>query len=94
MITVLRRVAFLLLILGLQYQLWYGDGGIVARQRLEAKLAELREQNSALAARNERLRETIRELEEGGEALEEKVRRHYNWIRGDEVLFLLPEKEE
>ncbi|WP_217126905.1 FtsB family cell division protein [Hydrogenophilus thiooxidans] len=91
MVTALRRLAIFLLVLGLQYQLWFGEGGIVARQRLEAKMAELRAQNAALEARNERLREVIRQLETGGEALEETVRRQYNWIRSDELLFMVPE---
>ncbi len=89
----LLRAALLLLFLGLQYQLWYGEGGIFARQRLEARIADLREQNAALLARNERLREHIRQLEQGGEALEEAARRHFNWIGEGEILFLLPERQ-
>lgn len=90
----LLRALLLLMLFGLQYQLWYGEGGIMARQRLEARIADLHEQNAALLARNEQLREQIRQLEEGGEALEEAVRRHFNWIRQEELLFVLSERQQ
>ncbi len=90
MLVTLLRVALVLLLLLLTHQLWYGEGGILRRNALQARIAELQQQNEALAQRNERLAAEIRELREGGPVVEEHARRLFNWVREDELLFLLP----
>jgi cell division protein FtsB len=81
-------LAFLgLLLVWLQYRLWFGDGGLAEQHRLDSKLEELREQNAELQARNQRFAHEILELREGTEAIEERARSELGLIRQGEIFY-------
>ena len=61
-------------LLGMQYKLWLGDGGIFQWHHLEKKLATQSTENSKLIARNRALEADINELKNGDQALEEQAR--------------------
>ncbi len=92
----------LLLVLGLQAKLWFGDGGILALHRLEDQIqarkaanARLRERNAALAAEVEDLRRAHRpgtpSDDPAMDAIEERARLEMGMIREGETFFLVVE---
>ena len=86
-------VALLLLLLGLQYRLWFGDGSLESIAEIKREIRELEQTNARLAGRNERLAFEIQSLKEGGEAIEERARSDFGLIREGELFYLLVEPE-
>ena len=75
------------LLLGLQYPLWVGKGSWTKVWELERTLAQSREQNAKLKARNDALDAEVRDLKEGMDAIEERARLELGMIRKDEVFY-------
>ncbi len=75
------------LLLGLQYPLWIGKGSWTKVWELERVLAQSREANAKLKARNDALDADVRDLKEGMEAIEERARLELGMIRKDEVFY-------
>src|SRR5271169_6560095 len=63
----LRTVAiiFVLLILALQYPMWFGKGGWLQLRELNAQVAAQRRTNADLKARNQALDADVRDLKQG-----------------------------
>ncbi|MCB1877580.1 MAG: cell division protein FtsB [Chromatiales bacterium] len=76
-----------LLLLALQYPLWFGDGGYRDLKRLRAELAELREEIRGLKERNGALEAEVRSLADQSEAIEERARSELGMIRDGEVFY-------
>lgn len=89
----LRWVTLLLLglVVGLQYQLWFGVGGVKDVQRLEKAVASQEKLNSGLQARNDRLAAEVQDLKQGREAVEERARLELGMVKPDEVFYQLVE---
>ena len=77
------------LIVALQYPMWLGKGGWLQVREYDRQLAEQREQNAKLKARNEALDADVRDLKNGYEAIEERARSELGMIKQDEVFFQL-----
>lgn len=75
------------LVLALQYPLWLGKGGWTRVWDLERSLAQQRETNAKLKARNDALDAEVRDLKQGTEAIEEHARLELGMIRRDEVFY-------
>lgn len=86
-------VALLLLLAGLQYKLWWGEGSRAEIRQLQQTLAAQRAENDRLRGRNEALAAEVTDLKEGLEALEERARWEMGMIRQEEKFFLLLEAE-
>ena len=69
----------------LQYRLWFGDGGLVELARLDSAV-EVQE-NVRLHALNATLEAEVRDLKSGLEAVEERARRELGMIGRDETFF-------
>ncbi|WP_100640446.1 septum formation initiator family protein [Marinobacter salexigens] len=80
------------LILLLQVRLWIGEGSFAQVWALERSIAEQREENAALATRNERLYAEVRNLRNEQGAVEERARMNLGLIRDDETFFLVVEQ--
>ena len=80
---------FAALILALQYPMWRGKGGWLQVREYDRQVAEQREQNAKLKARNEALDAEVRDLKTGYDAIEERARNELGMIRQDEVFFQL-----
>jgi cell division protein FtsB len=78
---------FAALILALQYPMWLGKGGWLQVREYDRALAEQREQNGKLKARNEALDADVRDLKTGSEAIEERARSELGMIKQDEIFF-------
>ncbi len=73
----------------LQYQLWNGEDGIKAVERLTERIAEQQAENETLLERNLVLEAEIIELKKGLETVEERARQELGMIKDDETLYLI-----
>jgi len=82
----------LALLLGLQYPLWFGKGGLLRVGELEQQLEDQRLINRELEARNASLEADVRDLKSGYEAIEEHARNELGFIKEGEVFVQTPDK--
>jgi len=75
------------LILALQYPLWIGKGSWMRVWELDRSLAQQRDTNARLKARNDALDAEVRDLKQGLDAIEERARLELGMIRKDEVFY-------
>ena len=85
----MKRLAAVLavLLLAIQWPLWFGRGGWLRAWDLQRQLDSQRSSNSALEVRNAALSAELRSLQQGREAIEERAREDLHLMRGDEVFF-------
>lgn len=92
------RLLFLVLfvLVGLiQYPLWLGKGGWFKVWDLQRQVAEQRETNEGLRARNAALEAEVRDLEGGTGAIEERARGELGMMREGEVfVHILPQNTQ
>ena len=77
----------LLVLIGLQYKLWMGDGSVLQWMQLQKKLTLQQEKNQQLEARNRVIEANIRELHSGEQALEEQARFELGMVKEGEVYY-------
>jgi cell division protein FtsB len=77
----------ILLILLLQYRLWYGDGGIAEINAYQLRLEDLKEQVEEKRVRDEALYAEVEDLRKGQESLEERARDELGMIKESETFF-------
>jgi cell division protein FtsB len=75
------------LLIALQYPLWLGKGSWSRVWELDRSLAQQRDNNAKLKARNDALDAEVRDLKQGMEALEERARLDLGMIRKDEIFY-------
>ena len=80
-------IILILALIGLQYKLWLGDGGIFQWVNLEKKLTVQANENDKLAARNRAIEADIIELQSGDQALEEQARYELGMVKNDEIYY-------
>jgi cell division protein FtsB len=76
----------------LQIRLWTGTGGMPEVWRLQARVADQRAENDALAQRNDALAADVADLKDGREAVEERARSELGMTRPAEVFYQVIEK--
>lgn len=83
-------LALVLSLAGLQYHLWFGDGGLLELHTIttradtqEAKVNVLRERNAQLTAE-------VVDLKTGLDAIEERARNDLGMVRNDEQFLWVP----
>nr|WP_163503951.1 septum formation initiator family protein [Halomonas socia] len=74
----------------LQYQLWFGDGGVAELADIRARADALEAQNVPLRARNARLAAEVIDLQTGLDAIEERGRSDIGMVRADEQFYWVP----
>lgn len=83
-----RLIAILtLLLLVLQYKLWFGDGGLLKNRELAQSVAIQQQENKTLKERNAALEAEVRDLKTGSEAIEERARTELGMIREGETFY-------
>ncbi len=89
----LRYVALLLLILliALEVKLWVGQGGMAEVWRLEKSVAEQKQKNEELKARNDALAAEVANLKDGNEAIEERARSELGLVKPGEKFYQVVE---
>ncbi|NHO86999.1 cell division protein FtsB [Pseudoteredinibacter isoporae] len=84
----------LLLLLGLQYRLWVGEGSLAHIDRLERELEQQEQTNERLKQRNKLLEIEVEALRKGNEAIEEKARRDMGMIKEGETFYMVVEPKD
>lgn len=85
----LALAALCLVLAGLQYRLWLGDGGVVDTRRLQQAVDEQAAANTKLQQRNAVLEAEVADLRNGGAAIEAHARSELGMIRKDETFYLV-----
>ncbi|HKK05160.1 MAG: cell division protein FtsB [Gammaproteobacteria bacterium] len=83
-----------ILLLVLQYDLWFSSGGLANVSRLERRVAEQRGENERLAERNHALEAEVRDLKGGREAIEERARSELGMIKPGETYYQIVEEPD
>lgn len=84
-------ILFAMLLAGVQYRLWLGEGGIAEVNRLKGQIAEQQTENQRLLERNRVMEAEVMELKQGMETVEERARHELGMVREGETLYLLME---
>lgn len=84
-------VVLLLMLAGLQYRLWFGEGNLPSVWALESSIQQQQQQNDKLVSRNQALVAEVDDLRSGLAAIEERARSELGMVREGETFFLLPE---
>ncbi|WP_300656194.1 cell division protein FtsB [Pseudomonas sp.] len=84
-------VILILLLVGLQYRLWVGDGSLAQVTDLSHQIADQQGENQRLLERNRILEAEVLELKKGMETVEERARHELGMVNEGETLYQLPE---
>jgi cell division protein FtsB len=84
-------LVLLLLLAGLQYRLWVGDGSLAQVAELQQQISEQRGENEHLLERNRILEAEVLELKQGVETVEERARSELGMLKEGETLYQLNE---
>ena len=89
-------IAVLVLILiGLQYKLWFGDGSLSEVVQLTQELEIQKQKLSELEERNRILEAQVLDLQNGLDAFEEKARNDLGMIKqGETFIQLIPRQDD
>lgn len=85
-------IALIILLIVLQYKLWYNPSGIREVFRLKESIALLKKDNENLKMRNLQLEADVQDLKQGSEAIEERARNDLGMVRKGEVFYQIIEK--
>ncbi len=80
-------VILLLVLVLLQFKLWFGEGGFRQVKGLEERVAAQILDNEALQRRNDELRAEVEDLRERLDAVEERARSELGLIKEDEEFY-------
>ena len=84
----------ILLLLVLQYRLWFGEPSLPDVLQVKEDIAEQKRINQELLERNRRLEAEVQDLKKGLSALEERARSEMGMIGEGETFFqVIPEQE-
>lgn len=89
----LLPILLVLLLLFLQYRLWFDAGGIIEMMHLKRKFASQTEKINQLKARNEDLLSQIQSLQENEDAIESRARHDLGMIKKDETFYQVVDKD-
>ncbi|WP_213876862.1 cell division protein FtsB [Pseudomonas sp. dw_358] len=82
-------LVLLLLLGGLQYRLWVGNGSLKQVAELQAQIADQHHENEQLLERNRVLDAEVAELKKGMETVEERARHELGMVKDGETLYQL-----
>jgi len=85
-------VALIVLLLLLQYEFWFSDGGMKTVWQLEKNIKKQTAINEALDKRNQILIAEIKDLRSGNEAIEARARNDLGMIKKDETFYQIIKK--
>ncbi|HSC85213.1 MAG TPA: cell division protein FtsB [Pseudomonas sp.] len=84
-------VVLVLVLSGLQYRLWVGEGSLAQVTDLKRQIAEQQGENERLLERNRILEAEVLELKQGTETVEERARHELGMVKEGETLYQLAE---
>ena len=80
-------LGMLLLLAALQYRLWFAEGSLAERHRLELQVEQDEAVNSTLRDRNAVLEREVLDLQTGNDGLEQRAREQLGLVREGEVFY-------
>lgn len=87
-------VILMLLLLILQYQLWFGKRGMGEVWQLATSVEMQQQENQKIKQRNEGLSAEVKDLKEGREAIEERARNDLGMIKRGETFYHVVEEQK
>ncbi|MBX9757095.1 MAG: cell division protein FtsB [Pseudomonadaceae bacterium] len=84
-------LVLILLLAGLQYRLWVGDGSLAQVEELQQQIISQQGENEHLLERNRILEAEVLELKQGVETVEERARHELGMLKEGETLYQLNE---
>jgi len=84
-------IVLLLLLVYLQYRLWFGDGSLQQVWQLHREVEAQREENLHLHERNDALDAEVLDLQQGLDAIEERAREDLGMIKEGETFYQIVE---
>lgn len=85
---------FLVLVVILQYRIWFDDSGVLATWKIQDQVSEMQEENDVLETRNEWLRKDVINLQNANDVVDEKAREDLGLIQKDESFYLFVDEEK
>jgi cell division protein FtsB len=79
--------ALVLLLLVLQYRMWFAEGSLAERHRLEQQIEAQVRINTELEQRNAALEREVLDLQSGNKGLEQRAREQLGLIREGETFY-------
>jgi len=86
-------MVLVVLLLGLQYRLWVGEGSVADYVALEKKIEKQGAENGRLRERNKLLEAEVEALKTGYDAVEERARHDMGMIKNDETFYLIVDED-
>jgi cell division protein FtsB len=77
----------LVMLLLLQYRLWFGDGSVREVSRLQSEITAQQSQNARLRERNRTLAAEVQDLKKGTTAIEERARTDLGMVGKSETFY-------
>lgn len=85
---------FLLLVMVLQYRIWFDDAGLVATWQMQQQVKAMQQDNRSLGERNENLRHDVINLQNANDVIAEKAREDLGLIEQDESFYLFVDEDK
>ena len=86
-------ISLLIMILSLQYRLWFGEANLRQVMQLQHQIDQQRAENEILGQRNRQLEAEVEDLKSGLSALEERARSELGMVQEGETYYQLVEPE-
>ncbi|MEN8205977.1 MAG: cell division protein FtsB [Pseudomonadota bacterium] len=84
-------ILLLLLLVYLQYRLWFGEGSLQDVWQLHQEVEFQRQENIELRERNDALEAEVRDLRQGFDAIEEHAREDLGMVKEGETFYQVVE---
>ena len=86
-------IILVVLLLGLQTRLWFGEGSIAHKEELDTQLQKQQAKNQQLLERNKRIAEEVKSLKTNLGSIEEKARKDLGMIKQGEAFYLVIDED-
>ena len=87
-------IVLVIILLLLQFRLWFGEGSISQKMELDRQLAVQKQQNEALKLRNRLIAKEVDSLKDNLDSIEEKARKDLGMIKDNETFYLVIDKNK
>lgn len=87
-------IILVVLFIGLQTRLWFGEGSLAHKSELDQQLQVQRQKNEQLQLRNQRIAEEVKSLKNNLGSIEEKAREDLGMIKQGETFYLVIDEND